>query len=774
MSQNSLIGNVIGGRYRIDDLLGQGGMSAVYKGFDPNLKRVVAVKVIHPHLADDPAFIMRFEDEAAAVAQLHHPNIIQVHDFNHDDDLYFMVQEFVPGETLQQLLRRLSEAGELLPLEEAIKYTVDICEATDYAHKRGMIHRDIKPANIMLNVNGNAVLMDFGIVKITGAATHTATGAVVGTALYMSPELIRGEVPDARADIYSLGVTLFEMVSGRPPFEADSAMSLMMMHMRDPVPNMHHLRPDAPEDLIAVITKALAKDPGDRYASMAEFSTALQGVLNNLRAGIAVPPVPVPAVQESDPEATLVEGTAPVEAAERDDTVSESQVTAAAAAMGAVSASKEPAGSPAGVAPAAPPPSMGTPGSVAPPASTASSQKSEGRQIRPAIWIGAAVVILVLIAGGIGIGMSLSGDDGTSDEDKTAGTGPTAVAVADLGNEEPPTSTPTASPDPTLIAEMALALTPTVTPSPTVTPTPTVSPSPTIPAGIPFVRLNGITLDDQANYVVDYESSEFTEQLPGVHIHFFFDTVPPELAGLPQGSGEWKIYGGPWPFTLYNQFEKPQYATMMCSLVANPDHSVQPQSGTCFELPDVVLATVVNNTTCYQGPDPVFPASKSLRATQRVLVEGISPDEQWWYVTDPEDPAESCWLAENQTQITGDISLLGLVTPPPLPEGAVSSNLSVSINGISVDGQGSYVVDYATQGFTEQLPGTHLHFFFNTELPENVGMTGGGNRLMYGGPSPFTGYRTADKPPAATEMCVLVVNPDHSVILESGNCYPLP
>ncbi|GAG72823.1 unnamed protein product [marine sediment metagenome] len=227
MSDYGLIGKVIGDRYRIDDLLGQGGMSAVYKAFDPNLKRVVAVKVIHPHLADDPKFLMRFEDEAAAVAQLRHPNIVQVFDFDHDENLYYMVQEFVPGETLQELLRRLSKSGELMPLSEAIQHTIDLCDATGYAHKRGMIHRDIKPANIILNVNGSAILMDFGIVKITGGVEHTATGAVVGTALYMPPELIRGEVPDSRADIYSLGVTLFEMISGRPPFEADSAMSLM-------------------------------------------------------------------------------------------------------------------------------------------------------------------------------------------------------------------------------------------------------------------------------------------------------------------------------------------------------------------------------------------------------------------------------------------------------------------------------------------------------------------------------------------------------------------
>ena len=187
MSRPNWIGQTLGGRYRIDEILGQGGMSAVYKAYDPNLKRVVAIKLIHSHLASDPKFVSRFEEEATAVAQLRHPNIVQVFDFNHDGDLYYMVQEFIPGETLQERLRRLSKAGRRMAVTEAIQYTLNICEATGYAHQRDMVHRDIKPANIMLDTHGQAILMDFGIVKIMGGTQHTATGAVVGTALYMPP-----------------------------------------------------------------------------------------------------------------------------------------------------------------------------------------------------------------------------------------------------------------------------------------------------------------------------------------------------------------------------------------------------------------------------------------------------------------------------------------------------------------------------------------------------------------------------------------------------------
>ncbi|RPI20710.1 MAG: serine/threonine protein kinase, partial [Chloroflexota bacterium] len=215
MPTSEWTGKKLGNRYLIDDMVGQGGMSAVYRATDPNLKRVVAIKMIHSHLSNDPDFVQRFEEEAAAVAQLRHHGIIQVYDFNQDDGVYYMVLEFVPGETVQEHLRRLNADGRRLSVARAIEYMAEVCEAVDYAHRRGMIHRDIKPANIMLNLVGQAILMDFGISKMVGSQRHTATGAVVGTAMYMSPEQIKGEHPDRRTDVYSLGVTLFEMVSGR-------------------------------------------------------------------------------------------------------------------------------------------------------------------------------------------------------------------------------------------------------------------------------------------------------------------------------------------------------------------------------------------------------------------------------------------------------------------------------------------------------------------------------------------------------------------------------
>ena len=164
MAQPSWIGYKLNDRYQIEQELGAGGMSAVYKANDPNLKRIVAIKLIHSHLSGNPDFVRRFETEASSVAQLRHPNIVQVYDFNHDGETYYMVLEFVPGESLQERLERLSKEGKKMSVDTVIDLAAKTCDAVDYAHKRGLVHRDIKPANVMLNVQGEPILMDFGIV----------------------------------------------------------------------------------------------------------------------------------------------------------------------------------------------------------------------------------------------------------------------------------------------------------------------------------------------------------------------------------------------------------------------------------------------------------------------------------------------------------------------------------------------------------------------------------------------------------------------------------
>lgn len=585
MSKPSWIGKSLSGRYQIEEMIGQGGMSAVYKATDPNLKRVVAVKMIHPHLSDDPDFVKRFEEEAAAVAQLRHPNIIQVFDFNHDDesDSYYMVLEFVPGETLQQHLARLNASDRKLSITKTLEAMIDICEAVNYAHQRGMIHRDIKPANLMLTVTGQAILMDFGIAKIVGGQRHTATGAVVGTAMYMSPEQIKGEHPDRRSDIYSLGVTLFEMVSGRPPFEADSAMTLMMMHVNDPVPDPRTLNPDVPDDLVTVIDKALAKDPNDRYQTAAQMAAALRNVLGRIKAGASVEtPAPLGATMVETPDMTPTDEPGATVVEEPDMSLASSGGTYV-----------EPVSTPAEKAPetqveTTPPPPRapesvaGTEGigaggtrtggtaagSMPAPSTPVKDTPTKILGLSLPVIAGAALVLVCLLGGGIFMVSRLFTGPGAGPLlASTATETPTVTEVVD-------TPLPSATP------------TPEITSTPTETPLPSATPTATVPPGIPFARINSITIDDQNRYVVEYETFEFTEKLPGMHVHFFFNTVAPENAGVP-GSGPWILYGGPRPFTKYRVSDRPAQATQMCILVANPDHSVQANSGNCMDLPEV-------------------------------------------------------------------------------------------------------------------------------------------------------------------------------------------
>ncbi len=201
-----------------------------------------------------------------------------MYDFDHDGDVYYIVLEYVPGETLQDRLKALNAAGRRLPLAVTIQIMATICDAIAYAHRRDMIHRDLKPANVMLNRQGEPILMDFGVAKMLGESHYTATGVVIGTALYMSPEQARGERPDTRTDIYSLGVILFEMITGQPPFEGDSAVAVLMKHVNEPVPDVRQINGAVPDELVVVIERALAKDRADRYQTAAEMAAALRAV----------------------------------------------------------------------------------------------------------------------------------------------------------------------------------------------------------------------------------------------------------------------------------------------------------------------------------------------------------------------------------------------------------------------------------------------------------------------------------------------------------------
>jgi serine/threonine protein kinase len=578
---NTWIGKSLSGRYQLEELLGQGGMSAVYKATDPNLKRVVAIKMIHAHLSSDPGFVSRFEEEAAAVAQLRHPNIIQVYDFNHDEesDAYYMVLEFVPGETVQQHLERLNESGRKLSSTKAMEYMAEICDAVGYAHQRGMIHRDIKPANLMLSVSGQAILMDFGIAKIVGGQRHTATGAVVGTAMYMSPEQIKGENPDNRSDIYSLGVTLFEMVSGQPPFKADSAMTLMMMHVNDPVPDLRSLNPDMPNDLIAIINKALAKDPGDRYQSAAEMTAALRNALSKAKTDAVSTPKSSGETMVEEPVspsgATFVEpltdegniGGTLVEADLPEDTSADQGGMDAAGGTVVETPPPQPARKVESVSETGGGGAANAGTEAKPIASAPPRERPKFLGLSLPVLAGGGLLLLCLAAGGVFAASQIFG--GGPGANPATATEEPVVAVVD-----------TEAPTETAVPENTATLEPTAIPTETpIPPTPTPD--------TPYVVITDITLDNNYYYVVDYEVHNYPADSPGMHVHMFFDTVPPDQAGSP-GSGPWKLtwgqYGDP-PFMQYGESDRPAGANQMCALVANPNHSVQANSGNCVDLP---------------------------------------------------------------------------------------------------------------------------------------------------------------------------------------------
>lgn len=545
MNQPTWIGRTLSGRYKIEALLGQGGMSAVYKAMDPNLKRVVAIKLIHPHLSTDPSFVMRFESEASAVASLRHANIVQVYDFNNDSGVYYMVLEFIPGETLQDRMSRLSESGRTLSIQDALKFTINICDAVGYAHQRGMVHRDIKPANIMLDVQGQGILMDFGIVKILGGDSHTSTGAVVGTARYMSPEIIRGEVADHRSDIYSLGVTLYEMLSGRPPFMADSAMTLMMMHLNDPVPNVRDFRGDIPPEIVEILEKCLAKDRNDRYLSAAELAADLRRALAYM--GGQVTSVRPKEAAKSQPAATIVESqplAQPVSPPVSQTVVEPAPVTR-----------NQPQPSP--VASSVSYPS--TPST----SSTPAAKPAVSRRTMLAIGGGLAGLLCIGVVFALGSRMLAN-----------LGTQPTSE----------PTQTVALATDTSAATEAAVVLA-SETPAFTETPAETATPDVTSTPEGPYVVITDIQVQGNL-YAVDYIVNNFPEE-QNLHVHMFFDTVPPEQAGSP-ASGPWEltygVYGDP-PFTQYGIANRPAGATQMCSLVANPNHSVILGTGNCVDLP---------------------------------------------------------------------------------------------------------------------------------------------------------------------------------------------
>ena len=260
------------GHYQIVAPLGEGGMAAVYKAYQPAMERYVAIKVLPRHMSSSEEFVTRFRREARMLAQLQHPHILPVFDYGEADGYPYIIMPFIVSGTLAELLQK-----KRLPLAQVRRIMTQIGDGLGYAHAYGMIHRDIKPSNILIDERGNCLLTDFGLARMAQASTKlTSSGNIMGTPTYMSPEQGAGSNVDQRSDIYSLGIVLYEMVTGRVPYTAETPVAVVFKHIQDPLPSVHKFNPDLPESVELILLKTLAKNPEDRYQTAEDFVRAVQ------------------------------------------------------------------------------------------------------------------------------------------------------------------------------------------------------------------------------------------------------------------------------------------------------------------------------------------------------------------------------------------------------------------------------------------------------------------------------------------------------------------
>ena len=290
-----LIGQSLG-RYKITKLLGEGGMGAVFLGTDVTLQREVAIKIMHPHMAQDASFRERFLQEARTAARLDHPSIVQVHDFGQEGSLLYIVMNFIQGANLRDMLDDLKAQNTWIPLPEAVEIVRQVSLAIDYAHHQGVLHRDLKPSNIMIEPEATEglpyrpVLTDLGLARLMQGQRITQAGLSMGTPTYMSPEQASGQPTDARSDVYSLGIMLYELSVGQPPFAVSSITEAIRFHTQEPPPPPRSIRPDLPVRLEQVILKALVKDPNQRWASAGALAQAIAALaLSGAQDGAAPP-----------------------------------------------------------------------------------------------------------------------------------------------------------------------------------------------------------------------------------------------------------------------------------------------------------------------------------------------------------------------------------------------------------------------------------------------------------------------------------------------------
>jgi hypothetical protein len=271
-------GDVIAGRYELMELIGRGGMSSVWKAHDRLLDRIVAIKVLHEQFTKDEEYVERFRREARSVAQLSHPNIVTVIDRGEENGQQYIVFECVEGEDLKQLIQREGA----LPVRDALLLGLQMARALGFAHDRGLIHRDVKPQNVLLNEDGQAKMTDFGIARSVDVQGVTITGTVLGTSEYIAPEQARGQRVDALTDVYSLGVVLYELLTGDVPFHGENFVAIALRHVNEPAPSVLERRPDCPPRLALAIERAMSKRPEERFQSMYELVNELEACFAEL------------------------------------------------------------------------------------------------------------------------------------------------------------------------------------------------------------------------------------------------------------------------------------------------------------------------------------------------------------------------------------------------------------------------------------------------------------------------------------------------------------
>ena len=302
---------LVGGRYRIGDLIARGGMASVYRGHDEQLDRPVAIKLMRPELAEDPGFAARFEAEARSVAAVAHPNVVSIYDVG-TDGMSYIVMELVEGGDVAQLITRERS----VPPTRAAQIAADAAAALQAAHEAGVVHRDVKPGNILLRSDGRATVADFGIARATGEGTLTKTGATLGSVDYFSPEQARGERADERSDVYALGVVLFELLAGRRPFRGDTPYAVATARIGRPPPDPRDIAPAVPAGVAAIAMRAMSESPHDRYPTAAAMRDDLVAWVDEVTAPATPRPgttvVPVIAPVEADAERAVVPAPLPV------------------------------------------------------------------------------------------------------------------------------------------------------------------------------------------------------------------------------------------------------------------------------------------------------------------------------------------------------------------------------------------------------------------------------------------------------------------------------